>query len=148
MLSKLTQSALFAVSQVEELQDQAILFNRPKISVSDVKLVEPNFTAPRDECCNLYADANYGGGAPVTFCLPEGGDNLFSSLDSFNDKTSSWACGKRVAYDFCNNDSCDGDNGNSGAGNAHSSQIGNDNSMSSIHLYKYDPASQAAVTAF
>ena len=68
MLSKLTQSALFAVSQVEELQDQAILFNRPEISVSDATLVEPNFTAPADDCCNLYSDTNYGG-SNISYCL-------------------------------------------------------------------------------
>ena len=72
-------------------------------------------------------------------------------MTSFNDKASSWACGRRVAYDFCKNktvDNCEGDNGNSGAGNAHSGQIGNKNSMSTIKLYKYDPSSLAAVTAF
>ena len=45
---------------------------------------------------------------------------------NFNDKVSSWYCGKSVKYDFCRNapgSSCDGGNGDSGAGAAKSAYI-------------------------
>ena len=117
------------------------MFNRPEIFVSDAMLLEPNFTSPADDCCSLYSDANFGGSI-YTFCL-NGLDFRIFAAGSFNDKTSSWACGKGVAYDFCKNkssDNCEGDNGNSGAGNARSGQIGNDDSLSTIKLFKYDPS--------
>ena len=72
-------------------------------------------------------------------------------FSSFNDMFGSFYCGKSVAYDFCAdqvNDYCGGDQGNSGAGNAHSGAIGNSNTISTIKLYSYDPADKPAVTLF
>ena len=45
---------------------------------------------------------------------------------NFNDKVSSWYCGKHVKYDFCRNapgSNCDGGNGDRGAGAAKSAYI-------------------------
>ena len=53
MLSKLTASALFAISQVEEVADQQILFKRPDISSSADK-PEGNVIYPGDTCCTFY----------------------------------------------------------------------------------------------
>ena len=70
---------------------------------------------------------------------------------SYNDMFGSWYCGKSVAYDFCAdwvNDYCGGDYGNSGAGTARSGTIGNNNTLSTLKLYSYDPAVKPAVTLF
>ena len=48
--SKLTATALFAISQVEDMHDEPILFERPEIGSPDASL-EPNVTYPGDACC-------------------------------------------------------------------------------------------------
>lgn len=51
MLSKLTATAIFGISQVEEVLDEPILFERPE---TDSSSLEPNVTYPGDRCCTFY----------------------------------------------------------------------------------------------
>ena len=55
-ISKLTATALFAISQVEELLDEAIIFERPEIDSTDESALEPNPSYPGDTCCTLYSN--------------------------------------------------------------------------------------------
>ena len=50
-ISKLTATALFAISQVEELLDEAILFERAEINSTNESALEPNIAYPGDYCC-------------------------------------------------------------------------------------------------
>jgi len=62
-----------------------------------------NTSYPGDDCCDLYYDKNLGG-STMTKCLDPNADSLkFFSLatPSFNDRLSSWWCGKNVVVRFC-----------------------------------------------
>jgi len=54
------------------------------------------------------------------------------SLVGWNDKMSSYACGKNVVYDFCKNnpdDDCWGGNGTHGGGPSRESSVGHNDSV-------------------
>jgi len=78
-------------------------------------------TYPGDLCCRLYEHANYSG-VTEDVCYDYetyGVDGQQSvGLSYMANKTTSWWCGKNVAYDFCDNG--DTDCYASGAGNARS----------------------------
>lgn len=76
--------------------------------------VADGYTKPKDNECLLWPDPNFNGtpesitldtskckGGPYTY--ESGSEVKYYFLDNFNDKLDSWACGKEVAFDFCNN---------------------------------------------
>ena len=70
---------------------------------------------------------------------------------NFNDIVTSWDCGAKVAYDFCNDPTgsdCGGNNGNSGAGNARTTHTRSDDKLTILQMRNYDPMGQAAVLLF
>ena len=57
----------------------------------------------------------------------------------FNDKVTSWYCGKNVAYDFCDDSTnCEFFLGNRGAGNVKSPYIKRNDAISVVYLSEYD----------
>lgn len=153
MFSKLTATALFAISQVEQQLDQAIMFERPEIVTATP---EPNTTYPGDECCMLYVEYDFGTNGYLNVCKPYNVNPFTYDIQHgdyswMNDKMSSWYCGKKVAYDFCAitvGADCTGDNGNSGAGTARNFHYKKNDRTSVIILYDYNPEIQGAVTMF
>jgi hypothetical protein len=66
----------------------------------------------------------------------------------FNNMTTSYACGKRIAFDLCKNGpgtDCSGSKGNHGAGPSKSSLVGQDNTMTTFKAQCQDPDSLSAV---
>lgn len=62
---------------------------------------EPVIQYPGDDCCTLYEHPNFEG-ARKRFCH-DGKEKTFNmSSYGFNDKLSSWYCGKNTWYNFCN----------------------------------------------
>ena len=91
MLAKLTQASLYANSAVKELIE------------TGGSMIE-NFVEPKDHCCLIYKDTNYGHqlNADDQYCHTGPGYTNFDVWhDGFNDMVSSWQCGKNVRYDFC-----------------------------------------------
>lgn len=71
MLSKLVTSSLFAISQVEELSGQEILFKRPEIGSSAFN-PEANVIYPGDTCCTFYKNNNFDpSNGEANVCLEE-----------------------------------------------------------------------------
>ena len=71
----------------------------------------------------------------------------------FNDKISSWWCGKSVDYTLCINSydtSCTNLEGSSGSGNNRNSWVGGgvSDEFSGLLLSKYDASTQGAATLF
>ena len=63
----------------------------------------PNVSYPGDYCCTLWDNSNYGG-ASVHECIDasySGTKHIDLAGLGFNDKTSSWWCGKSVDYTLC-----------------------------------------------
>ena len=64
-------------------------------------------TYPGDLCCRLYEHPNYAGNTEdICYDYETYGTDGQQSVElssSMINKTSSWWCGKNVAYDFCNN---------------------------------------------
>ena len=154
MLSRLTTTALFAVSQVEEMLDEPILFERPQVGSQNATgspNVEPNVVYPGDACCTFYDGATWSGDI-YNVCLEEGSSVKEVNLrgTGYEDWMASWYCGPKVAYDFCDDtlDKCYNLGGNSGAGNARSSITHNYDRMSTFRLSAYDAEVRGAVTLF
>ena len=86
---------------------------------------------PGDNCCDLYDAHEWQKSARVVkICRDLSSNEEKQAFDmrnyNFDDKVSSWYCGKYVEYDFCRNapgSSCDGGNGDRGAGAAKSAYI-------------------------
>jgi len=122
---------------------------------------------PGDDCCLLFDKQNWEGDQSLKICRDNNiATQLFNLSDyDFDKKVSSWACGKNVAYDFCSNvrfseviggilvawneQRCDREYGNKGAGNAKSINIEqSDSGVSTVYLSKYDPSEQPATLLF
>ena len=90
MLAKLTQAALYANSEVKDY-----------FKTSGPSMVEPNYEYPGDKCCTIYTNGSYSGDSRK-YCH-NGGSYTKISLDAydFNDRVSSWHCGKHISYKFC-----------------------------------------------
>ena len=56
IVGKITATALFAISQFEEMLDEAIMFKRPEINSSKRSALELNLNYPGDTCCTLYGN--------------------------------------------------------------------------------------------
>jgi len=101
-------------------------------------------TMPADDCCRLYQDHNYTG-TNYTFCLDGKSEAIFNvAWDSpyWNDKMTSWICGKSVEYWFCDEEpslDCRNGHGELGAGPAYNPAVGHNDKMTTIKLYPYDP---------
>lgn len=56
---------------------------------------------PGDDCCVLYEDGNFGG---HYFKVCSSKAYAYTNLHDYGwgDVVSSWACGKNVKYDLCN----------------------------------------------
>ena len=84
------------------------------------------FSIPDDDCCKLFEHTNYDG-VEKQFCLGDETKKYFNMKEvSFNDKMSSYICGKHVSANFCKNnenDNCTNGNGYSAAGNTRSTEI-------------------------
>ena len=65
---------------------------------------------------------------------------------------SSWVCGAKVRYDWCNNGmdrDCRNGNGEGGVGPAYSSQTGHNDKLSIVTMYSYDHVNdKGAATVF
>ena len=75
----------------------------------------PTLSYPGDKCCRIFDDYNYGG-SYKTFCLGSATSIEFDHLSDYgwNDRMSSWWCGKSVHYQFCNDvvpNDCSGTHG-------------------------------------
>lgn len=112
-----------------------------------------NIDYPGDRCCQVYEDSGFGGGWLLS-CLSDGfTEGYVDVVDyGFNDKMSSWWCGKDIAYDFCNDnpgDDCRNGHGSSGAGSQRAPSVGGSNDkLTTLYLYEYSQADRAAVTVF
>ena len=96
------------------------------------------YSKPKDNECLLWPDGNFNGtpesitldtskckGGPYTY--EAGSEVNYYFIESFNDKLDSWACGKEVAFDFCNDrraDSCRNCNGVTGVGPSKQNKVG------------------------
>ena len=142
MLRNLATSAILGASKVQE-HLTATLFP----TVTPMTDSTPNVAYPGDTCCTFYADGFWGGDSK-TLCATK--EQTFK-LDGFNDKTSSFYCGKSVAYDLCNDGvdkDCRGGNGMTGAGTVMSAQVGKNDHLSTVKMRPYDPTEQGAVLLF
>ena len=110
---------------------------------------EPVIQYPGDDCCTLYERHNFEG-ARKRFCHDGSEMNFDMHAHDFNDKLSSWYCGKNTWYNFCNDGpDCAHDNGSSGAGHAMNRYLDRfDNRLSTLELGPYDPQVMGAVTVF
>ena len=88
----------------------------------------------------------------MTYCLQDDAATNFDLTGTdFDNTMTSWWCGKNVAYRFCNGsltDDCSGDEGQSGAGSGRNYSITNNDDVSSIYLWPYNPLMLGAVTLF
>ena len=62
---------------------------------------EPVVQYPGDNCCYLFSDYVYEG-TRIKFCHDDKEETFALDLYGFDNKLSSWYCGKRVWYNFCN----------------------------------------------
>jgi len=125
---------------------------------------KPAVDYPGDQCCFLYdyhqfdysgeREPNQDMEARRRKICHDGSrtEILMSSID-WDNRTSSYVCGKNVWFDFCNDgigSNCTGANRfNSGAGHILNYAIRHlDNAMSSAILGPYDPRDIGAVTIF
>ena len=145
MLSKLTTSAVLGASKVQEHLTTTLFPTASPVTDST-----PNLAYPGDNCCVFFELKNYGV-AHETVCNYSSYWPLQHHFDAFNDKTSSFWCGKKLAYEFCENmfaDSCTQGKGISGAGTVRSALVGHNNTVTTVNLHHYDVARQGAVVLF
>ena len=117
---------------------------------------------PGDLCCTLYRDNDFEG-SQLKLCLDTdtygfNGQqqwilrdfNVNSSDDTWENRLSSYWCGKNVEYDFCHNyyGTCDGKKGMSGAGNVKNPKIGYNDHADRLKMRYYDATERGAVTLF
>jgi len=112
------------------------------------------FSIPNDDCCKIFEHSNYDGVAKE-FCLGDETYKYFHMKDEridFNDRMSSYICGKHVSARFCKHnkdDNCTNGNGYSAAGNTRSTNFVPHDWMTSLNLDFYDPENDnGAVTMY
>lgn len=70
----------------------------------------------------------------------------------FDNRMTSWICGKDIAYVFCDGDAnsdCWNHHGISGAGSAYNTNIRDNDSLTTVKMIDYDPINdKGAVTVF
>jgi hypothetical protein len=73
-----------------------------------------------------------------------------TSSKNWENRLSSYSCGKNVSYDFCDDyyGDCAGTKGVSGAGNVMNPTFGNNDKTDRIRMRYYDAAERGAVTLF
>merc|ERR1711953_742906 len=73
-----------------------------------------------------------------------------NSSKRWENRLSSYWCGKNVSYDFCDDywGDCAGDKGVSGAGNVMNPRFGNNDKTDRIRMRYYDAAARGAATLF
>ena len=156
MLEKLA-TALVALSQ--KIKYQLVEEEVKTFSEAATEAV-PNLTYPGDNCCDFFFDPDWTG-TKMSFCIDPNSDsfddpNYFEHWDmrdyGFDENMSSYACGKSVQYDICDNptiEECTNMYGNMGAGTSYDSWVlGDDNTMTSLLMRPYDPTSLSAVTIY
>ena len=130
---------------------------------ADVGGFKPIVDYPGDNCCYLYDRYNFQGGdrhegenlddRRLHICH-EGSRKSINVGDlGWNNKMSSYICGKSVWFDFCidpNSYKCyNGDRTNNGAGHIRNNAVRHlDNRLSIATLGPYDPREIGAVTLF
>merc|ERR1712062_825333 len=110
------------------------------------------YTIPNDDCCKLFENDNYGG-VEKQFCIGDNKTMFYNMKDvGFNDKMSSYICGKHVSARFCENnenDNCTNGKGYSAAGNTRSTEIFPHDKLTSLFLDFYDSENEnGAVTMY
>ena len=127
--------------------------------VSDATLPSNGYRQPADNECILWADrdfngssisrtlaSNYCNGGPYTY---ESGHEVNAyHLDQANDKLSSYACGKDVAFDFCKDTmdrSCRNSHGTTGVGPSKQNKTGWEDTVTTVRLYCNDSERQSAM---
>jgi len=140
------------------VSDAATLPNSPWLNLmSDIP--SNGYRKPADNECILWADRDFNGdsisrtlptqychGGPYTYGYPY--EVIDYHLDKANDKMSSYACGKDVAFDFCKGviaDSCRNGNGTSGVGPSKQNKTGWEDTTTTVRLYCNDPERQSAM---
>lgn len=93
---------------------------------------------PGDNCCNLYQHNNYGG-VVSKHCISADEQMYVHDFTGewFDNAMNSWACGKNVAYMFCDygpNDDCYNYHGLSGAGAALNPYVRHGNWLTTIKM--------------
>jgi len=75
---------------------------------------------------------------------------LPNSKDNWENRVSSYWCGKSVAFDFCDHyyGDCSKETGVSGAGNVKNPKIGRNDKADRLRLRYYDVAERGAVMLF
>ena len=117
---------------------------------------------PGDKCCTLYRDSNFEGDQ-LNLCFDEDtygrhgqqqwilrDFNLPNSSDQWENRVSSYWCGKNVAYDFCDKyyGDCAGETGMSGAGHVMNRKFGHNDKADRIRMRYYDAAERGAAMIF
>ena len=93
-------------------------------------------------------------GTTKTLCHDPANDqtvfNLASAEYDFNDKLSSWSCGKKVSYIFCKDTDpeCNHDDRESGAGTMVNKEMKHQDWATTLVLENYSPFTLGAVTLF
>ena len=113
---------------------------------------DPSVVYPTDYCCTIYEHDGFNG-AQKTVCADPNSDEIqVYDLDGdyMEDRMSSWWCGKNTGYRFLNNEVKEGYSTNqmSGAGTARNYNSGHNDDISSIHIWRYFPDKQGAVTLY
>lgn len=150
MFGNLSLKTLFASSQVKQLLDQATLTEIAEVN-SGVSSLGPDYDYPGDLCCRFYTQFDYHSSS-LRMCVYE--DEPFTRLDLHVDhaSSSSWYCGKDVAYNFCFFDSpmeCNSNLGYSGAGHSSNSKFSiESHPYSSFYLERYIPQEKGSVILF
>ena len=120
-----------------------------------------NLPYPGDLCCTIWQHGDYAGES-LNLCFNEArygheGEQQFilrdyeiNSSKRWENKLSSYWCGKNVSYDFCDDywGDCAGDKGVSGAGNVMNPRFGNNDKTDRIRMRYYDAAARGAATLF
>ena len=129
------------------------------INLKDIgQNLSPHIGYPGDNCCYLYEHISYGGDRVKVCHEDEKTDFYLSDLEDgdWNERVSSYYCGKNVWYNMCNTRSlCDYGNRNSGAGHHKNSDMNGvsgdsdfNDKASWMEMGPYDPSDVGAVTLF
>ena len=110
---------------VEEMEDLVEQYADPVLGMS----------IPDDNCCTVWQDDNYSSNH-IDFCTTS--SNWWSLSDlGFNDRVSSFACGKNTMIRMCDDsnyvdDGCNNHKGVSGSAGTYTSHNGYEDSLSSV----------------